>query len=163
MVTFRDIEQAYRVVKPVVHKTPLLSSQTFDAHCGNEVILKAENLQRVGAFKIRGAYNKISTLSPEERSQGVVAHSSGNHAQGVALAAKLLGVKAAIVMPGDFAASRVQFGDDDRLTADAKYFLYHRARFVCVAKGVEGGHNTIGTICKRQAVCFGVTDFQLVV
>ncbi|MBI3579466.1 MAG: threonine/serine dehydratase, partial [Ignavibacteriales bacterium] len=99
MVTFQDIEQAYRTVQQVVHKTPLLNSQTFNAHCGNEVFLKAENFQRVGSFKIRGAYNKISSLNSEERSRGVVAHSSGNHAQGVALAAKLLGVKAAIVMP----------------------------------------------------------------
>jgi threonine dehydratase len=99
MVTFRDIETAYDRLRPVVHRTPLLSSRTFDRKSGNEVWFKAENLQRIGAFKIRGAYNKISSLTAEERARGVVAHSSGNHAQGVALAAQLLGVKAVVVMP----------------------------------------------------------------
>jgi threo-3-hydroxy-L-aspartate ammonia-lyase len=99
MVTFREIEEAYARLKPVVHKTPLLSSKTFDLRTGNQVVFKAENFQRVGAFKIRGAYNKISTLSKEEKARGVVTHSSGNHAQGVALAAQLLGVKAVVVMP----------------------------------------------------------------
>jgi threonine ammonia-lyase medium form len=99
MISYRHIEQAYDVLRPVVHKTPLLRSQTFDRQSGNRVFLKAENFQRAGAFKIRGAYNKIAALSPEERQRGVVAHSSGNHAQGVALAARLLGVKATVVMP----------------------------------------------------------------
>ncbi len=99
MITFDDILAAERVVRPVVHRTPLLSSSTFNAYCGNRVFLKAENLQRIGAFKIRGAYNKIASLSPEERQRGIVAHSSGNHAQGAALAAKLLGVRAVVIMP----------------------------------------------------------------
>jgi threonine ammonia-lyase medium form len=99
MVTFQEIEEAYARLKPVVHRTPLLSSKTFDLRTGNQVLFKAENFQRVGAFKIRGAYNKISTLSKEEKARGVVTHSSGNHAQGVALAAQLLGVKAVVVMP----------------------------------------------------------------
>ncbi len=100
MVTYRDIEDAYGRLKSVVHKTPLLSSRSFNERAGGEVFFKAENLQRVGAFKIRGAYNKISQLSTTERARGVVTHSSGNHAQGVALAARLLGVKAVVVMPG---------------------------------------------------------------
>ena len=99
MVTFHDVETAYKIVQPVVHKTPLLSSRTLDERCGNKVFFKAENLQRIGAFKIRGAYNKIASLSLEERRRGVVAHSSGNHAQGVALAAKLLRTGAVVVMP----------------------------------------------------------------
>ncbi|MBI3006127.1 MAG: threonine/serine dehydratase [Ignavibacteriales bacterium] len=99
MITYADIEAAYRVVKPVVHKTPLLTSRTLDTHSLNRVFLKAENFQRIGAFKIRGAYNKIHSLTLEERKRGVVAHSSGNHAQGVALAASMLGVHATIVMP----------------------------------------------------------------
>jgi len=99
MVMIQDIEAAYARVKPVVHKTPLLSSRTLDGKSGNKVLFKAENFQRVGAFKIRGAYNKISLLSPKQRSHGVVTHSSGNHAQGVALAAQLLRVKAVVVMP----------------------------------------------------------------
>jgi len=99
MIGFHDIELAYEVVRRVVHKTPLLTSQQFNQHAGNDVFLKAENLQRIGAFKIRGAYNKIYSLAAEERRRGVVAHSSGNHAQGVALAAKLLGTRAVVVMP----------------------------------------------------------------
>jgi len=99
MVMIKDNEAAYARVKPVVHKTPLLSSRTLDGKSGNKVLFKAENFQRVGAFKIRGAYNKISLLSPKQRSHGVVTHSSGNHAQGVALAAQLLRVKAVVVMP----------------------------------------------------------------
>ncbi|HLE33047.1 MAG TPA: threonine/serine dehydratase [Bacteroidota bacterium] len=99
MVTFDDIKTAASLLRPVIHKTPLLSSMTFDRLSGNAVVLKAENLQRIGAFKIRGAYNKIATLTDEEKRRGVVAHSSGNHAQGVALASQLLGVKATVVMP----------------------------------------------------------------
>ena len=99
MVAIQDIEAAYVRLKPVVHKTPLLSSRTFNIRTGNDVLFKAENFQRVGTFKIRGAYNKISTLSKDERTRGVVTHSSGNHAQGVALAAQLIGVKAVVVMP----------------------------------------------------------------
>jgi threonine dehydratase len=99
MIGFHDIELAYEVVRRVVHKTPLLTSQQFNQHAGSDVFLKAENLQRIGAFKIRGAYNKIYSLTAEDRRRGVVAHSSGNHAQGVALAAKLLGTRAVVVMP----------------------------------------------------------------
>jgi threonine dehydratase len=99
MIGFHDIELAYEVVRRVVHRTPLLTSQQFNQHAGSDVFLKAENLQRIGAFKIRGAYNKIYSLTAEERRRGVVAHSSGNHAQGVALAAKLLGTRAVVVMP----------------------------------------------------------------
>jgi threonine dehydratase len=107
MIGFRDIESAYRLVRPVVHETPLLRSRTFDEQCGNRVVLKAEHLQRIGAFKIRGAYTKIASLTAEERRRGIVAHSSGNHAQGVALAARLLGVKAAVVMPKGSIAPKV--------------------------------------------------------
>jgi threonine dehydratase len=99
MITYHDIEMAYRIVQPVVHKTPLLMSRTLNARIGNNVLFKAENLQRAGAFKIRGAYNKIASLTTEERKRGVVAHSSGNHAQGVALAGKLLKTRAVVVMP----------------------------------------------------------------
>jgi threonine dehydratase len=99
MISITDIELAYNIVKPVVHRTPLLTSRSMNDRCGNEVFLKAENFQRVGAFKIRGAYNKIASLTQNEMHRGVVAHSSGNHAQGVALAAKLLNVKAVVVMP----------------------------------------------------------------
>ena len=107
MITFQDIESAYSTVKGVVHKTPLLKSHTLNERTGNEVLFKAENFQRIGAFKIRGAYNKIASLSKEERSRGIVAHSSGNHAQGVALASKLLGARAVVVMPKNSPPNKV--------------------------------------------------------
>jgi threo-3-hydroxy-L-aspartate ammonia-lyase len=108
MITFADIEQAYKTVRPVVHKTPLLSSRTLNGSSGNEIYFKAENFQRIGAFKFRGAYNKISSLTDEQRKHGVIAHSSGNHAQGVALASKLFGIKAVIVMPHNSVANKVE-------------------------------------------------------
>jgi threo-3-hydroxy-L-aspartate ammonia-lyase len=83
----------------IVNRTPVLTSRTLDQITGNRIFLKCENFQRVGAFKFRGAYNAISQLSQAEKAAGVITHSSGNHAQGIALAAQLLGVKAVIVMP----------------------------------------------------------------
>jgi len=102
-----DVEAAATRLRGVAHRTPVLTSRTLDARAGAQVFLKCENLQRMGAFKFRGAYNRIAQLTPEQRSGGVVAYSSGNHAQGVALAAKLLGVPAAIVMPHDAPAAKV--------------------------------------------------------
>jgi threo-3-hydroxy-L-aspartate ammonia-lyase len=85
----------------VVNRTPVLTSRTLDQITGNRIFLKCENFQRVGAFKFRGAYNAISQLSQAEKAAGVITHSSGNHAQGIALAAHLLGVQAVIVMPAN--------------------------------------------------------------
>ena len=85
----------------VANRTPVVTSRTLNGRCGRQVFLKCENFQRVGAFKFRGAYNAISQLTPEQWARGVVTHSSGNHAQGVALAARLCGVPAFIVMPED--------------------------------------------------------------
>ncbi|MEW6734844.1 MAG: threonine/serine dehydratase [Acidobacteriota bacterium] len=96
-----DIENAAHQLAPYIHRTPLLTSRTISSLVGSQVRLKAENLQRAGSFKIRGAMNKLLSLSTAQRSGGVVAFSSGNHAQGVALAAGLLGIKATIVMPED--------------------------------------------------------------
>ncbi|MGY5123844.1 pyridoxal-phosphate dependent enzyme [Streptomyces nigrescens] len=90
----------------VAHRTPVLRSRTLDALVGAEVHLKCENFQRVGAFKFRGAYNALSRLSPEQLARGVVAYSSGNHAQAVALAARELGSHAVIVMPEDSPKSK---------------------------------------------------------
>lgn len=100
-IDVRDVLEAWARVAPVVHRTPVRRSRQLDALAGCRVYLKCENEQRVGAFKIRGAYNKVAALRPEERARGVVAASSGNHAQGVALAAQLLGVPATIFMPSD--------------------------------------------------------------
>jgi len=108
VVSFADIEKAYSVLKPVVHKTPLLSSRTLNEGAGNEIYFKAENFQRIGAFKFRGAYNKIRSLTEEERRRGIIAHSSGNHAQGVALSSKLLGLSAIVVMPHNSIKNKVE-------------------------------------------------------
>lgn len=97
--TIADIWRAHDVVRPHVYHTPLLPSRTLSAMAGAVVYLKAENLQRSGAYKIRGATYKLSRLSPEERARGVVAASAGNHAQGVAIAASTLGIPCTIVMP----------------------------------------------------------------
>jgi len=106
-VTFAGVEAAAARLRGVAHRTPVVTSRTLDARAGAQAFLKCENLQRMGAFKFRGAYNRIAQLTPEERRGGVVAYSSGNHAQGVALAAKLLSVPAAIVMPSDAPATKV--------------------------------------------------------
>ena len=98
-LTLEKFEEAYDIVSKVVHTTNLVESDFFSASCGNKVYLKPENMQLTGAYKIRGAYYKISTLSEEERSKGLITASAGNHAQGVAYAAKKYGVKAVIVMP----------------------------------------------------------------
>jgi threonine dehydratase len=104
---FEEIRAAAQRLEGVAHRTPIATSRTLDEATGAEVLLKCENLQRVGAFKFRGAYNAISRLSPEERRRGVLAYSSGNHAQGVALAGKLLGVPTTIVMPTDAPAIKL--------------------------------------------------------
>lgn len=98
---FQKIQDARRLQRGHAHKTPVLSCRTLNERVGAEVFLKCENLQRVGAFKFRGAFNAISQLNEAQRRQGVLAYSSGNHAQAVALAARLLGAPATIVMPCD--------------------------------------------------------------
>lgn len=105
--SFRDVEAAAERLRGVAHRTPVVTSRTLDEQTGAHVFLKCENFQRMGAFKFRGAYNRIAQLDPAERARGVVAFSSGNHAQGVALAAKLLAIPATIVMPNDAPASKV--------------------------------------------------------
>ena len=98
-VTYRDVAAAAKRLHGVVHETPVLTARTIDAQVGAEVHFKCENFQRTGAFKIRGGYNAVSQLSPEAKDRGVITYSSGNHAQAVALAGRLLGVDATIVMP----------------------------------------------------------------
>lgn len=99
MLTLEKFEEASEIVKKVTQDTKLVYSDYFSAQTGNKVYLKPENMQKTGAYKLRGAYYKISTLSPEERAKGLITASAGNHAQGVAYAAKAFGVKAVIVMP----------------------------------------------------------------
>ena len=96
-----DVARAAQVLDGVAHRTPVLTSRQLDAQLGASVHLKAEHLQRIGAFKFRGAYHAVHALPPEVRSRGVVAFSSGNHAQAIALAAALHDIPATIVMPTD--------------------------------------------------------------
>jgi threonine dehydratase len=106
-VTYADVEAAARRLEGVAHRTPVATSRQFDAMVGCSAFFKCENLQRMGAFKFRGAYNALSKLEGERRRAGVVAFSSGNHAQAVALAGSLLGIPATIVMPSDAPAVKV--------------------------------------------------------
>ncbi len=100
-ITFADVQAAAERLAGVAHRTPVLTSRTVDRLTGYRVYFKCENFQRAGAFKFRGAYNTLAQLSEADRARGVVAYSSGNHAQGVAYAAQLLGIPATIVMPTD--------------------------------------------------------------
>jgi threonine dehydratase len=105
--TLDDIKAAAVRIAPYAHKTPLIESKMLNERVGGRLLLKCENLQRTGSFKFRGAYNRISQLSAEQLSQGIVASSSGNHAQGVAAAAGLCGAKATMIMPHDAPAIKV--------------------------------------------------------
>lgn len=105
--TFDDVLAARTRIAGQAHRTPVLTSRTADARAGATLFFKAENLQRVGAFKFRGAYNAIAALTPDQRRNGVVAFSSGNHAQAIAYAAQLQGAPATIVMPSDAPAIKM--------------------------------------------------------
>jgi len=108
MVTIDDVRAAAARLDGIAHRAPVLTSRTLDERVGAAVFVKAECFQRGGAFKFRGAYNRIASLAPEERARGVVAFSSGNHAQAVALAARLLGISATILMPTDTPAAKLE-------------------------------------------------------
>jgi threonine dehydratase len=99
MVEYSDILTAFDRIKDIVNKTPVMTSRTLNELTKAEIYVKCENFQRIGAFKMRGAYNAISLLTKQQKAKGVIAHSSGNHAQAVALSSKLLNIKATIVMP----------------------------------------------------------------
>jgi threonine dehydratase len=122
--TAADVDEAARRLAGVALHTPLLTSAALDAMTGGRIFLKAETLQRTGSFKFRGAYNKLAAIPPERRSGGVVAFSSGNHAQGVAAAARLLGMRCVIVMPHD--APRAKLKRTAALGAEV--VLYDRTR-----------------------------------
>jgi threonine dehydratase len=106
--TLADVQEARQRLSGIAEETPIYLSETFTRRCGREVRLKAENLQRTGSFKIRGAVNKLSTLTPEERAAGVVAASAGNHGQAVAWAARELGVPATIYVPVEAPMAKVE-------------------------------------------------------
>lgn len=138
MPTIEDIESAYVRIQAIANKTPVMTSRTLDSMLEASIYFKCENFQRTGSFKFRGAYNAISQLNEEDQAKGVIAHSSGNHAQALALAAKLLGVKCVIVMPANstpvkldatkgYGAEIVMCGPklEDRETTTAKLIEEH--------------------------------------
>jgi threonine dehydratase len=107
LIELADVQAAAERLRGIAHRTPVFTSHTLDDHVGASVYVKAECFQRGGAFKFRGAYNKISSLTETERANGVIAYSSGNHAQAVAIASRLLGSRATIVMPEDAPRAKV--------------------------------------------------------
>ena len=107
LVTYEDVAAAASRLRGVAHRTPVLTSSTVDEQTGARVFFKCENFQRAGAFKFRGAYNALSRLTGEQRARGVLTYSSGNHAQAIALAGRLLGAPVTIVMPSDAPAVKV--------------------------------------------------------
>lgn len=138
-VSYDDVRDAAARLRGVVHRTPVVTSSTLDNVCRASVFLKCENLQRMGAFKFRGAYNRLVQMTPDERRRGVVAYSSGNHAQGVALAAKLLGIPAIIVMPRDAPESKLAatrgYGAEVRLYERSEENRAVIAQGICEERG----------------------------
>lgn len=120
---YKKILAAAERLSGVAHKTPVLTSRLLNESMNSQIYLKAENFQRMGAFKFRGAYNAISALSSEEKAKGVITFSSGNHAQAIALSGKLLGVKATVVVPSDAPAVKL----DAAKGYGAEIVLYDRA------------------------------------
>ncbi|MEX0878607.1 MAG: pyridoxal-phosphate dependent enzyme [Thermoanaerobaculia bacterium] len=123
MLTWEEIEKAGKRLAGVAHRTPVLHSRQFDAAAGTTVFFKAENLQRGGAFKFRGAYNKMKAETERQKVSAVVAFSSGNHAQAVALVSRLLGIHATVVMPTDAPQAKI----DATRGYGAEVVLYDRA------------------------------------
>jgi threonine dehydratase len=159
MINIKDVWEAAKRLEKVIHPTPLYPSEVFSRESGQEVYIKPEHLQVTGAFKIRGAYNKIARLSAEDRARGLIASSAGNHAQGVAYAAQLLGTKAVIVMPKTTPLIKVQatrkYGASVVLAGDIYDEAYEEARRLEKEKGylfvhpfddwdVIAGQGTIG-------------------
>ena len=105
---YGDVEQAAARIEGAAHRTPVLTSSTFDARANARVFFKCENYQRMGAFKFRGAYNAIAKFDDAQRAAGVLTYSSGNHAQAIALSARLAGIRSAIIMPQDAPALKVK-------------------------------------------------------
>ena len=170
-ITLTDIEAAAGRLEGVAVKTPLIESAALNDRLGLRVLIKLETLQRVGAFKFRGAYNRLVQLSAEQRLRGVVAFSSGNHAQGVALAAKLLGIPALIVMPSDAPTVKAEatrgYGAEirfyDRMTesreAISAAIAAERGAVLVPAfddPHIMAGQGTVGLEMVRQAEALGV-------
>lgn len=178
MITIADVEAAARRLDGVSVKTPLLRNAELDEAAGGIVLLKPEIFQSIGAFKIRGAYNMLSQLAPEEARRGVVAWSSGNHAQGVALAGRLLGIHAAIVMPEDAPAAKMdntrRLGGEiityDRYSEDREAIAraLARERGAAVVPSFEhphiiAGQGTVGLEIAEQSLELGLPPDQVLI
>jgi threonine dehydratase len=165
-VTFADVEAAAARLEGIAHRTPVMTSRTADASADAKLFFKCENLQRGGAFKFRGAYNTIATLTAEQRRHGVVAYSSGNHAQAVAFAGRLQGVSTTIVMPKDAPVAKVsatrEYGGEV-----IYYDRYKESREeICAALAAERGLTIISPYDHPQVIAGAGTSalelFQLV-
>lgn len=178
MIDISDVEAAARRLSGVTVETPLLQNAELDRIAGGNVLIKPECFQSIGSFKIRGAYNFLSQLSAEQAQRGVVAWSSGNHAQGVALAGKLLGIQTAIVMPEDAPAAKLEstrrLGGEiityDRYTEDREAI----ARSIAAERGAEvvpsydhpyiiAGQGTVGLEIAEQSVQLGLPVNQALI
>jgi threonine dehydratase len=166
VVRLEDVHRAREAVYRVARRTPLLPCEPLSARIGGEVLLKAECLQRTGSFKVRGAANKLASLSPDERRRGVIAASAGNHAQGVALAARILGVPSTVVMPEGAAIVKVaatrEHGAEIVLHGENFADAWQRANDIAEERGlipvppyddesVIAGQGTIGTEVAEEA------------
>lgn len=177
-ITSDDVQDAARLIAPVAVRTPLLENQGLNDHCGRRVLLKFEGAQRTGSFKFRGAYNRLARLTDEDRLAGVVAWSSGNHAQGVAAAAAMLGMPAVIVMPCD--APAIKLANTRALGAEVVTYDRHRdsreeiASAIAARKGavlvpsfddpfVIAGQGTAGLEIMEQAAEAGADIGQILV
>ena len=176
--SFAGVQDAARQIAGHAVRTPLIESPALNAHVGGRVLLKAENLQLAGAFKFRGAYNRISRLTPDELKRGVVAYSSGNHAQAVSAAARMMGTSAIIVMPADSPSVKVEgvraFGGEVRM-----YDRYSESREaigeeIAASRGsvlvrpfddpfVIEGQGTIGLEIIDQAKALGIAPLDQLV
>ena len=178
LTNFQDIRDAAKRLGDVIVDTPLLSSSELDLTVGGQVLLKPECLQRTGSFKIRGAYNLMSQLSSQQAAYGVVAWSSGNHAQGVAEAGSLLGIKTTIVMPEDAPKRKIEntreLGGEvvlyDRYSGDRESI----AREIAAKSGAElvpsfehkdiiAGQGTVGLEIMEQIAALGVALEQVLI
>lgn len=178
MVDFKDIEAAAKRLAPVTVETPLLRSSALDEIAGGTVYIKPENLQVTGSFKFRGAYNMLSQLTADEAKHGVVAFSSGNHAQAVAASGTMLGIDTTIVMPEDAPAIKIK--NTRRLGGKAVLYDRYSEDREAIARGIAAetgsvvvpafdheriiaGQGTVGLELMRQCADFGVTPDQVLV
>ncbi len=176
--TFADVEAAAGRLAGIAHQTPLLSGTALDDELGGRVLIKVESLQRTGSFKIRGAYNRLVQLDADQRAAGVVAFSSGNHAQGVAEAARRLGIAACIVMPAD--APRAKLDNTRALGAEVITYDRHSQSREAIATALASergavlvpsfddphiiaGQGTVGLELMQQAAALGQVPEQVLI